>query len=93
MPLPRVSTEEQNLDSPNNAETDDDKKKMLFDFILCNTIKNQQLIVSSVGFNKGDYPDYIIDKTIILTNEKYQLLNNEDYQKNLKLLTRIIEIE
>ncbi len=80
------------LDSPNNAETDYNSKEMIFKFILNNLFENQQLIVSSVGFDEKDYPDYKIDKIIILTNEKHQLLNEKDYQDNLGLLTKIIEI-
>lgn len=79
------------LDSPKNVEIDDDNTEILFNFILSNTIKDQQMIVSSVGFDKEDYPKYKIDTVIPLENEKYQLLNEKDYQENLDLLTKIVE--
>ena len=67
------------LDSPKNAEMDDYKEKALIEYILENSSNYSQMIFSSIGFekNKIDYNDKI--KIIELENNKYELLNFEDY--------------
>lgn len=73
------------LDSPNNAELDDTKKKELFNYIFSNVDKSSQLIISTLGFNKDDYP-LIEEKVINLENEKYELLTVQEYQKRIDYL-------
>jgi len=79
------------LDSPNNVESDDTKEKALFEFIFHNINKDTQLILSTLGFNLEDYKDVRIDNIISLENEKYHVLNSDDYEKNEYLLKLIFE--
>lgn len=75
------------LDSPNNAETDIEKKRQLYNYI-CERITENQLIVSGLGYTSdegcGDF-----DKVIFLSNSKYELLCQEDYEENLELLIEL----
>ncbi|MDO3680174.1 PH1570 family protein [Paenibacillus ehimensis] len=79
------------LDSPNNVESDDTKEKALFEFIFTNIHKDTQLILSTLGFNLNDYKDVKIDNIISLDNDKYHVLNSDDYEKNEHLLKMIFE--
>jgi hypothetical protein len=77
------------LDSPNNVESDIDKKHRLLSFILNNYDSNSQLLLSTLGFKESDYEDVNIDKVITLENPKYHLLNDTDYNQNKYILERI----
>ncbi|MDG0871583.1 hypothetical protein L5D93_03210 [Paenibacillus thiaminolyticus] len=79
------------LDSPNNVESDETKEKALFEFIFNNIHKGTQLILSTLGFNLSDYEDVKIDNIISLTNEKYHVLNSDDYEKNEHFLKLVFE--
>ncbi|MBW7475268.1 hypothetical protein K0T92_10965 [Paenibacillus oenotherae] len=81
------------LDSPNNVESDDTKENALFEFIFSNKSKGTQLILSTLGFSKLDFPDIQIDNIIELKNEKYHLLNNNDYEANEHILKLIFKNE
>lgn len=74
------------LDSPNNVELDDNKRKALFNYIFMNKDENTQLIVSTLGFNINDYRNIHFDNIIHLNNNKYELLNKEDYEWNKGML-------
>lgn len=74
------------LDSPNNVELDDNKRKALFNYIFMNRDENTQLIVSTLGFNVNDYRNIHFDNIIHLNNNKYELLNKEDYEWNKGML-------
>ena len=74
------------FDSPNNAETDDNKKKEVFNFLLQNATDDNQMIISAIGFKKEDYDTEKDLKIIYLSNEKYHLLCNDDFKDNKKLL-------
>ena len=75
------------FDSPNNAETDQEKRYQIYRYISQNVTDNQ-LIVSGIGFAEhsegGDF-----DSIINLTNEKYQLLCSSDFQSNIDLLREL----
>lgn len=75
------------FDSPNNAETDETKKNQIYKYI-CEHISENQLIVSGIGFDQK-INDVHFDKTIILTNKKYELLCEEDYEKYVDLLREL----
>lgn len=79
------------LDSPNNGELDDNKKTALFKYIFTNSISDTQLIVSTLGFNELDYEGIKIDNVIKLKNEKYHILNNEDFEENKDILKILLE--
>ncbi|MDU6482476.1 MAG: hypothetical protein E6538_10815, partial [Paeniclostridium sordellii] len=78
------------LDSPNNAELDEDKVLALFGYIFKNNVENTQLIVSTLAFNKDYYSDIKFDNIIKLDNDKYKLLNRTDYDKYKHILELIL---
>ena len=75
------------LDSPNNAETDEEKKEGVYDYI-CERITDNQLIVSGIGY-PSDSNNTLFDKVIVLENEKYELLCEEDYKLYSDLLLEL----
>ena len=74
------------FDSPNNAETDQEKKRALVEYIMESSDKFSQLIVSAIGFSKKDYSINSNINIKVLENEKYSLLNSEMYVQNYELL-------
>jgi len=80
------------FDSPNNIEADDQTLEAVMDFLLLNKTMNNQLIVSTLGFEKIKHR-YSEDINIIeLDNEKYKLLNENDYNKYYKYLFKLASI-
>ncbi len=77
------------FDSPNNVEADDTKKHDLLYYIFKHYNKDSQLIVSTLGFDANDFKDFEIDKIITLENEKYDLLNERDYNANSEVLKKV----
>ena len=77
------------FDSPNNAETDLEKKGKLYRYIVENTPKENQLIVSGIGYENEKTFGVSFDKVIRLENEKYQLLCEEDFDAYSDLLTEL----
>ena len=75
------------FDSPNNAETDETKKRQIYSYI-CERVTENQLIVSGLGFS-GDEILNSFDSVITLTNNKYELLCPEDYTANVSLLQEL----
>lgn len=74
------------FDSPNNAETDQEKKQALVEYIMESSDKFSQLIVSAIGFSEKDYSINSNINIKVLENEKYSLLNSEMYVHNYELL-------
>lgn len=79
------------LDSPNNGELDDIKRITLFEHIFGLSCDNPQIIVSTLGFNQNDYNDFQIDNIIELTNDKYHVLNGQDYTNHSDILERLYQ--
>ncbi|MFB8625178.1 hypothetical protein [Enterococcus casseliflavus] len=79
------------MDSPNHAELDDQKKEALFEYIFENIPLDTQCILSTLGFNREDYDTDLDLNLIILQNEKYQLMNTDDYQDNKDYLNTLID--
>jgi hypothetical protein len=77
------------LDSPNNAETDQEKKNQVYQYI-CERVTDNQLIVSGIGFSDLQIPDVAFDKIIELDNPKYGLLIEQDYIENIDILNELI---
>lgn len=77
------------FDSPNNAETDFEKKGKLYRYIVENVPKDNQLIVSGIGYEDEKSFGVSFDKVIRLENEKYQLLCEDDYSTNSDLLMEL----
>ncbi len=80
------------IDSPNNVETDDEKKFKVIQYILDHASISPQMIISAIGFVPEDYS--LDDKSIniiYLSNEKWHLLNEQDYHQNYNLLKDLSE--
>lgn len=77
------------FDSPNNAETDLEKKGQLYKYIVENTPKDNQLIVSGIGYENEKTFGISFDTVIHLNNNKYQLLCSEDYNTYAELLVEL----
>ena len=73
------------FDSPNNAETDEEKRRELLKYLFDSVDEDTQLIISALGFEKEEFQDVNINKVIKLNNDKYQVLNNSDYNKYKQL--------
>lgn len=80
------------FDSPNNTEADDKTLKALLDFLLVDAKFSNQLIISTLGFEKikNQYSKNI--HIINLTNEKYNLLTIKEYKEYYSYLLRLTEI-
>lgn len=76
------------FDSPNNAETDQEKRDQIYHYI-CECITDNQLIVSGIGFADRTIEGVNFDSIINLTNEKYELLCPSDFQSNIDLLREL----
>ncbi|KAA0761720.1 hypothetical protein [Bacillus sp. TE8-1] len=79
------------LDSPNNVELDENKRKALFNYIFTNKNEDTQLILSTLGFDLKDYKEIKFSRIIKLENKKYGLLNTVDYENNRDILEKIFE--
>ena len=80
------------IDSPNNVETDDEKKFKVIQYILDHASISPQMIISAIGFVPEDYS--LDDKSIniiYLSNEKWHLLNEQDYHQTYNLLKELSE--
>ncbi len=77
------------FDSPNNAETDDVKKHELLAYLLKNATKENQLIISTIGFDEHSFSSDIQCNIISLTNEKYHLLSETEFEKHSPLLVEL----
>ena len=79
------------FDSPNNVETDNQKKHGLVQYIIdkCNS---GQLILSLLGFDEQGIKVSKPIHTIKLTNEKYKLLNSESYELYKGLLEELCDV-
>lgn len=78
------------LDSPKNAEMDDNKERSLIDFILKKSSVFKQMIFSSIGFDKEEFEHSNNINVIELKNNKYNLLNKYTYLENKNVLEKIM---
>lgn len=78
------------FDSPNNVETDNQKKHGLVQYIIdkCNS---GQLILSLLGFDEKNIETDKQIHIITLTNDKYQLLDSESYELYKDLLDELCD--
>ncbi|MGX7406521.1 hypothetical protein [Aerococcus urinaehominis] len=81
------------LDSPKNAEMDEDKEQALIKYILEGASNYAQLIFSSIGFKQGDFHFYGNLKIIELNNDKYQLLDKKSYMEHQPLLEWVLNAQ
>lgn len=80
------------FDSPNNAETDFDKKIEVYKYLIDNVESNNQLIVSGIGYGEDGFTDLGFDNVIHLENEKYKLLCEKDFNENHELLDELARL-
>lgn len=78
------------LDSPKNAEMDNDKEQALIEYILEESPNYCQLIFSSIGFKKTDFNFEGNLRIIELKNDKYQLLDSKTYSDNEEILEKVL---
>lgn len=80
------------FDSPNNAELDNENISKMFKYILNNVDTDSQIIISTIEFQKDMYPEFNIENVITLNNEPYHLLNDIDYEENIELYKKVMDI-
>ncbi|MGA3853939.1 hypothetical protein [Bacillus pumilus] len=79
------------LDSPNNAEIDENNKEKLFKYLFENIIGDTQCILSTLGFNSSKYNQINKEFNVIeLKNPKYKLLNENDYLEYYELFDELL---
>ena len=78
------------FDSPNNAETDEEKRRELLQYLFDSVEDDTQLIISTLGFDEKEFSNVEISQVINLDNDKYQVLNTEDYDKYKKLFVSLM---
>lgn len=74
------------FDSPNNVETDQEKKEALIKYILESSYIFPQMIISSIGFSERAYDINFEVHVKNLDNDKYNLLNKSTYIQNYEIL-------
>ena len=74
------------FDSPNNAETDDIKRHELLEYLLDNYTEDNQLIISTIGFEVESFKKGDECTVIELENAKYNLLDETDYDEHKSLV-------
>ena len=76
------------FDSPNNVESDDEKTGALLKYLLENSELSMQFIFSGIGFDTDEFRAKFEKpmNVIILSNEQYHLLCQEDFMKYRELL-------
>ncbi len=76
------------FDSPNNVETDDEKTDILIKYLFDNSGLSAQFIFSGIGFDSDEFRTKTDKPTniIVLSNEQYHLLLEEDYIEYHELL-------
>lgn len=77
------------FDSPNNAETDQEKKGLLYKYIVENTPKDNQVIISGIGYENEQTFGVAFNHVINLSNDKYHLLCVEDYDDYSSILIEL----
>ncbi len=77
------------FDSPNNAETDLEKKGQLYRYIVETVPNDNQLIVSGIGYENEQTFGVAFDTVIRLDNDKYHLLCSEDYATYSSILVEL----
>lgn len=81
------------FDSPNNVETDDVKRHDLLQYILDASSSDDQMILSSIGFELDKYSSKQKITIITLQNDKYHLLDEKTYAECYPLLQALCDAE
>lgn len=80
------------IDSPFNTEMDTEKEELLKAYLLENCEISGQFIMSGIGLDES-IPESVGAKRIIIENERYHLLQKEDYNMYKELLETFCEME
>ncbi len=83
------------LGSPNNVEADDEKESIFIGYLLSNSNLSVRFIMSGIGFDTADFRA-ITNKSmsiITLTNNKYHLLQEDDYIVYSLLMNEMCDAE
>ncbi|MEA4998146.1 MAG: hypothetical protein VB087_02030 [Candidatus Limiplasma sp.] len=80
------------IDSPSYGELDDAKEDELWKFLFTLPMPNAQLIITKLSFPESLRNQYSVENVIHLQNQKYQMLNSEDYKKHLGILEALQQI-
>ena len=80
------------IDSPFNTEMDTEKEELLKAYLLENCEISGQFIMSGIGLNES-IPENVVAKRITIENERYHLLQKEDYNTYKDLLETFCEME
>ncbi len=78
------------FDSPNNVETDNEKKHALLQYILENA-SDSQMIISSIGFDPNEFKTVSNIRVTNLENAKYMLLDETSYCNLHELLSELCD--
>ena len=83
------------LDSPLNVEADDVKEEAFLEYLLSNCTLSPQFIMSGIGFDTDDFRKITSKKMniISLENDKYHLLQEEDYLLYSNLMNELCDAE
>ncbi len=76
-------------DNPNNANFDISNDYMIFKLLFDNLPQNGQIITSCVGFDNKKYEENYDLNIIQLDNNRYELLNKDDYDTCLRKLNEL----
>jgi len=81
------------LDSPNNVEADDEKESSFIEYLLANSGLSSQFIMSGIGFDTAGFraTSNKSMNIIVLTNDKYHLLQEEDYINYSPLMNELCD--
>lgn len=77
------------LDSPKNVEMDKEKEQQFYKYIFENPNEDSQMIISSLKMSDNLLDEISYDNLIELNNNKYHLLNEEDYDKYKTILLKL----
>lgn len=80
------------IDSPMSGEQDDEKKEFAYDYIISSLRDMHQVVLSGLAVEDfAHLPEGV--NQITLENEKYHLLNEEDYVRCKDLLAVLLETD
>ena len=77
------------IDSPKSGELDENNTQQVFKYIFEELNNETQLIIATLGFENNEYTDINFDNIITLENEKYNLLNEQEYEDNKTILFKL----
>ena len=76
----------------NWIEQDANEKRIeLLKYLFESVDTDTQLIISNLGFDRNQFKDANIEQIIKITNDKYQLLNKNDYDTYKGLFISLME--